>query len=146
MQVWCYSDLLHYSSEFPGRGDWTEFKNITVTSWWARWPLKSPASRLITQPFVQAQIKENIKAPRHWPLWGEFTGDRWIPRTKDQSRGKCFHLVTSSGTRACRACHQHVYWKSSSSNNFIVEYYGKRIIRHMFVAKFHIMWYLVPTE
>ena len=29
-------------------------------------------------------IKENIKAPRHWPLWGEFTGDRLIPRTKDQ--------------------------------------------------------------
>ena len=24
---------------------------------------------LFTQPFVQAQIKENIKAPRHWPLW-----------------------------------------------------------------------------
>ena len=22
------------------------------------------------------------KAPRHWPLWGEFTGDRWIPRIK----------------------------------------------------------------
>ena len=21
---------------------------------------------------------ENIKAPRHWPLWGGFTGDRWI--------------------------------------------------------------------
>ena len=32
----------------------------------------------------KAQIKENIKAPRHWPLWGEFTGDRWIPRTKGQ--------------------------------------------------------------
>ena len=31
-----------------------------------------------------AQMKENIKAPRHWPLWGEFTGDRWIPRTKGQ--------------------------------------------------------------
>ena len=26
----------------------------------------------------------NIKAPLHWPLWGEFTGDRWIPRTKGQ--------------------------------------------------------------
>ena len=25
-----------------------------------------------------------IKALCHWPLWGEFTGDRWIPRTKDQ--------------------------------------------------------------
>ena len=32
----------------------------------------------------KTQIKENIKAPRHWPLWGELTGDRWIPRTKDQ--------------------------------------------------------------
>ena len=29
--------------------------------------------------FIQGQIKENIKAPRHWPLWGEFTGDWWIP-------------------------------------------------------------------
>ena len=26
--------------------------------------------------------KNNIKAPRHWPLWGEFTGDWWISRTK----------------------------------------------------------------
>ena len=32
---------------------------------------KSPASRLFIQSFVHAQIKENIKAPRHWPLWGE---------------------------------------------------------------------------
>ena len=30
-----------------------------------------PASRLFTQPFIQARIKENIKVPRHWPLWGE---------------------------------------------------------------------------
>ena len=46
--------------------------------------VKSLASRLFTQPFIQAQIKENIKAPRHWPLCGEFTGERWIPRTKVQ--------------------------------------------------------------
>ena len=49
---------------------------IRVTSWWARWRLKLPASRLFTQSFIQTQIKENIKAPRHWPLRGEFTGDR----------------------------------------------------------------------
>ena len=42
-------------------------KHITVTSWWARWRLKSPASRLFTQPFIQAQIKENIKALRLTP-------------------------------------------------------------------------------
>ena len=34
--------------------------------------------------------QENIKAPRHWPLSREFTGDRWIPRTKGQERGKMF--------------------------------------------------------
>ena len=47
------------------------------------------ASQIISVSIVystvdQAQIKENIKAPRHWPLWGEFTGDRRIPLTKGQ--------------------------------------------------------------
>ena len=27
----------------------------------------------------KVQIEENMKAPRHWPLWGEFTGNRWFP-------------------------------------------------------------------
>ena len=40
--------------------------------------------------------KKTIKAPRQWPLWGEFTGNRWIPHTKGQWRGKCFHLMTPS--------------------------------------------------
>ena len=35
--------------------------------------LKSPASRLFAQLFIQKQIKENIKAPRYWLLCGEFT-------------------------------------------------------------------------
>ena len=39
---------------------------------------------IVYSKIFQAQIKENIKAPRHWPLWGESTGDRWIPRTKGQ--------------------------------------------------------------
>ena len=39
---------------------------------------------LFVQLFIQAQIKENTKAPRHWPLWGEFTGNGWIPHTKGQ--------------------------------------------------------------
>ena len=40
--------------------------------------IKSPASRLFTQPFIQTQIKENIKL--------HVTGlrDKWIPRTNDQ--------------------------------------------------------------
>ena len=60
----------HHSDHF------TDHVLNTMTSYWARWRLKSPASRLFTQPFIQAQMKENIKAPRHWPLCGEFTGDQ----------------------------------------------------------------------
>ena len=47
-----------------------------------RWRHQSPASWLFAQPFIQEHIKESIKAPPHWPLWGEFTGDRWITNTK----------------------------------------------------------------
>ena len=28
--------------------------------------------------------QRNTKALRHWHLWGKFTDDRWIPRTKGQ--------------------------------------------------------------
>ena len=48
---------------------------IIVISQWAPWRLKPPASWLFAQLFDQVQIKENIKALRHWPLWGESTGD-----------------------------------------------------------------------
>ena len=47
---------------------------------------ESPASRLFTEPFT----------PRHWPVFGEFTGDRRFYHTKGEWRGKCFHLMTSS--------------------------------------------------
>ena len=32
-----------------------------------------PHDCLFTQACIQTQIKENIKAPRHWPFCGEFT-------------------------------------------------------------------------
>ena len=53
--------------------------SITLTSKWPRWRLESPASRLFTQSLIQAQIKENIKVPRHWPLCREFTGTGEFP-------------------------------------------------------------------
>ena len=40
---------------------------------------QSPASRFSTQPLIQEQIKENIKAPRHWPLCEELTGTGEFP-------------------------------------------------------------------
>ena len=51
-------------------GQWV-WHRIAVTSYWVQWRLKSPAYRLFAQPFVQGHIKDNIKAPHYWPLWGE---------------------------------------------------------------------------
>ena len=42
---------------------------ITMISKWPLWRLKSPAFRFFAQPFVQGQIKGNIKAPCRWHWW-----------------------------------------------------------------------------
>ena len=55
---------------------------------------RQPRDCLLNRLF--RRIKYIIKALRHWPLCGEFTGDRWIPRTNGQLRGRCFHLMTPS--------------------------------------------------
>ena len=61
------------------------------------WNLFSLSSRHYSRrPVTCREIKENTKAPSHWPLCGEFTGDRWIPRKKGPVTRKCFHLMTSS--------------------------------------------------
>ena len=50
------------------------------------------------------QIKHQSSVPRAF-VWG-IHRDRWIPRTKGQLRGKCFHLMTSSCiSRRRRAYH-----------------------------------------
>ena len=66
---------------------------ITMTSQWARWRLKSPASRLFIQPFIQAQIKEKNQISVSLAF---VRSHRWILRTKGQYREKGFHLMTSS--------------------------------------------------
>ena len=75
---------------------------------WVRWRLKSPASWLFTQPFVQAQIKESIKAPRHWSVWGEKTGDRWIPRS---------HRWIPR-TKASDAEHVSIWWRHLENRKY----------------------------
>ena len=87
------------------------------------------ASQITSLTIVYSTVysgQENIKAPRHWPLCGEITGDRWIPRTNGQLRGKCFHLMTSScmkGSSIIRAQSQHtcpngkLVWRKTRPDN-----------------------------
>ena len=64
------------------------------------------ASQITSLTFVYTAVysgadQRKHQTLRHWPLCGDFTGDRWISRTKDQKRGKCFHLMTSSCQVTC---------------------------------------------
>ena len=55
---------------------------ITMTSWWARRRLKSPASRLFTQPFIQLRLKKTSKlrvtglCEKNSPVTGEISEQR----------------------------------------------------------------------
>ena len=80
----CLLSLGPFSHKRPGP---VYLTCIRVTSEWARWRLKSPASRLFTQPFIQAQIKENIKAPRHWPFAGNSPGTGEFPAQMTSNTG-----------------------------------------------------------
>ena len=78
------------------------------------------ASRITSLTIVYSTVysgedQRKHQTPRHWPLWGGFSGDRWISRTKGQWRGKCFHLMTSSWGS----------WLESStwSNSFMIGIY-----------------------
>ena len=54
------------------------------------------ASQITRLTIVYSTVYSDADERKHHrPLSGEFTGDRWIPRTNGQLRGKCFHLITS---------------------------------------------------
>ena len=61
--------LMGYMDSIPSILQWRHNERDGVSN-------HQPQYCLLVYPFVQAQIKENINAPSHWPLWGEFTGDR----------------------------------------------------------------------
>ena len=97
---------------------------------------------MFTQPFIRAQIKENSKAPRHWPLCGEFIGDQWIPRINGQKRGKCFHSMTSSCiTLRSEHSGRHLatFWNKISWVKIMVILFkvcSKRLFENIFLSRF----------
>ena len=76
--------------------------------------LKSPASRLFTQPFIQAQIKENIKALRPWPMCGEFTVTGEFPAEMASNAENVSIWWRHHGTGASRRLSQGAQAKSIS--------------------------------
>ena len=89
-QGW-YADRHNEIFSFPSIkiiNNWVEkwlghYLHIAVTSWWARWYLKSPASRLFTQPFIfRCRSKKTSKlrvtglCEGNSPVTGKFLSQR----------------------------------------------------------------------
>ena len=65
---------------------------------------------IVYSAVYSGMIKENIKAPRHWPLWGEFTGDWWFP-----------------AQRASKAENVSIWWRHRGGTLFSVVIMNKQL-------------------
>ena len=63
---------------------------------------------LFTQPCIRAQINENMKVPRHWPLRGEFTGE--FP-----------------AQRVSNAENVSIWWRHHAAADLIENYYDRYV-------------------
>ena len=68
-----------------------QFPTSNWSSWWeshhgdvimSMMASQITSPRLFTQQFIEAQFKENIKAPCHWLLCRKLIGDRWFPHPR----------------------------------------------------------------
>ena len=84
------------------------------------------------------QIKGNNKAPCHWPLWEEFTGDRWIPHTKRPVTSKMFPSCVSSWNTCDIGSLPRIYaWLcvSGLQKSFWIQYLNE-VSQYQFPLKF----------
>ena len=94
-----------------------------------RFPNHQPYDCLLNCLF-KAQIKENIKAPRHWPLWGEFPGEFPAQRAStaenvsiswrhhDFNHGIMDVITSFYGVSSCK-----VTYNTCHLSNYIWDYY-----------------------
>ena len=112
------------------------------------------ASQITSLTVVNSTVYSDADQRKHQSsvslafVWG-IHRDRWIPRTKDQLRGKCFHLMTSSCSRATILtrlilwCHSHINHITQHTKHFM---FMKSEVREILVytfpitLKFDILW------
>ena len=92
--------------------------DAVLTSHYDDVTMSSMASQItsLTQPFIRAQIKENIKAPRHWPLCGEFTGtDEFPAQMASYAENVSIMILSPSGiSRKSKGAFQKGLWALKS--------------------------------
>ena len=78
----CICRCLAPSGAWPSTSTTLHYNDV-ITSAIASQITSRPHDCLLNRLFKR-RSKKTSKAPRNWPLWGEFSGDRWICHTKGQ--------------------------------------------------------------
>ena len=85
---------------FDLRSYWTSVKTVEITHC-TDVIMITMASQITSLTVIYSTVYSDADQRKHQSsasltfVWG-INRDRWIPRTKGQLRGKCFHLMTSS--------------------------------------------------
>ena len=112
-EVWVIISLNEVSNKQPScrwfetsRRQWLLLKwTLAICKWrvyhYCDVIMNTVASQITSLTVVYLTVNSDADQRKHKSsaslvfVWG-IHRDRWIPRTKDQLRGKCFHLMTSS--------------------------------------------------
>ena len=119
------------------------------------------ASQITILTVVYSTVYSDVDKKKHQSsaslafVWG-IHRDRWIPRTKGQLRGKCFHLMMSSWEMSSLSCHfclslnegcQNVnfrcsWWRKYRQNdNFQFQYWGQNIMAAILQKTFQVAFF-----
>ena len=98
VMAWCHQATSHYLNQCWPRS-LTPY-GVTRPQWFKWCHMSIMASQItnnsaVCQQLVQTGNKEIIHVLSSGPLWGESTKHWWIPHTKGQQCGRCFHFMTS---------------------------------------------------
>ena len=104
-----------------------------------------PRDCLLNHLFRRNQRKN--QTPRHWPLCGEFTGDRWIPRLKggNAEKGSTWwrHHVATDHSMIILILLKHLNMLSATWQPFYSRILALIYHRFLLATALHSLWSLI---
>ena len=88
--------LLNIPDNVPNQGQTGLASHINANKQFAHYSDVTMSVATVCSTVCSGADQRKHHGPRHWPLWGESNGDRWIPLKNGQLGRKCFHLMMQS--------------------------------------------------
>ena len=114
VSLFCFVDSIHAMDRITSASRNEHYDDVIMTT---------IASQITSLTVVYSTVYSDADQSKHQSsaslafVWG-IHRDRWIPRTKGQLRGKCFHLMTSPWiTHIFCVCIAGLFWQPCGCHN-----------------------------